>query len=302
MSIGIPTYNRLEMLRSAVESITEQTYSNLELVISDNSSSDGTQDFLSTLEFQFPLKVLYQTQNIGMRENWNACLNVATGHYFLLLSDDDILTSKAIELLVEASGTSQNLGFCYGRVHYLGGSMRFDFNAPPVESGKEWLAGYLNGKRVTYPSAALLPVTIARDAGGYPDVGLSTDFSLLLKLSNGRQITFVNEIVCEYRVHSGALSNDIAMVESLAAQLYWLNSEDWVSDKIKRKIANNYQWYIVKWIYQRRLSGQIEKSEAAYNQLIALKPRLSIRAIVGFKNNKLFLGILRVVIKLRNMI
>jgi glycosyltransferase involved in cell wall biosynthesis len=302
VSIGIPTFNRMDMLISAIESVERQTYSNIELVISDNASTDGTADLLAALESRFTLKILCQENNIGMRANWNACLNVATGQYFLLLSDDDLLNSRAIQLLVDACRRSQNLGFCYGRVGYLGSSLGFDFNAPSVELGKEWLAGYVDGKRVTYPSAALLPAAIARDSGGYPDVGNTTDFALLLKLSNGRQITFVNEIVCGYRVHSDALSNDIGMIDSLVVLLHWLNSEDWVSDKIKRKMAKNYHWYIAKWIYQRRLAGQIEKSDAAYSQLIMLQPRLLIKAFVVFKNNRLFLGILKLLIRARSMV
>lgn len=300
VSIGIPTFNRVDLLIVAVESVLRQTYDNIELIISDNVSTDGTINYLKNLEIELPLKVLFQDQNIGMRGNWNACINAANGDYFLLLSDDDILNEMAIALLVNACLKANNLGFCYGRVEPIGGNLRLNYNSPSDENGSEWLQGYLNGQRDPFPSATLLPLAITRDLGGYPDVGYTTDVALLLRLSINRQIFFVNEIVCQYRIHNGALSKDFAMIESTVLQLNWLNSEDFLSNKIKQKITKNYHWYITKWLFIMRLSGQIEQSELAYKQLIKLKPRLTIQIFVKFKNSKLFLAVLRMIIKVKN--
>jgi glycosyltransferase involved in cell wall biosynthesis len=303
VTIGIPTYNRLEMLRSAVESIAEQTYSNIELVISDNSSSDGTQDFLSSLEFEFPLKVLYQSQNIGMRENWNACLNEANGDYFLLLSDDDMLTVGSIQLLVDNSVGIQNFGFSYGRVQYLASNTDrpFKFKSPNLEKGSDWLSGHLKGERQEYPSATLIPTYLARDSGGYPNVGHSTDFAMLLLLASGRQVVYVDEDIALYRIHNTALSNEIGMIESVVSQLNWIASGCFVSDEVRRKLTKNYHWFIVKWIYRRRLVGRLLDSEAAYKQLLSLKPNLAVRILGSLRNNILFLGLFRILLKIRNL-
>ena len=54
VSVGIPTYNRLTGLRTAVESVLTQDYENVEIVISDNASNDGTLEYCQALEAAHP--------------------------------------------------------------------------------------------------------------------------------------------------------------------------------------------------------------------------------------------------------
>ena len=302
VTVGIPTFNRKEMLENAIHSVLQQTYDHIEIVISDNASTDGTESFLKSLEISVPIKILLQNENIGMRANWNACLNAANGDYFILLSDDDLIMSTAIESLVQACLTSTNLGFCYGRVCYFGRNLVHSFSAPAIEAGTDWLTEYAYGKRETFPSATLFPVALAQQLGGYPDVGNSTDFALLVRLTKGKSIIFVDELVCQYRAHEGALSNQNSMIDSIISQVNWLKSEHWLLDEIKQKIETNYQWYIATWIYQRRFEGEIEKSKAAYLSLLKLQPNFFVKAFLVPRNSKLFVKLLKTLVKVKRLI
>jgi glycosyltransferase involved in cell wall biosynthesis len=86
--VAIPTFNRVCLLARAVESAMAQSYEDVEIVVSDNCSQDGTRDYLQTLTDP-RIRVLLQLSNGGMVKNWDSCLAQATGEYFLLLSDDD---------------------------------------------------------------------------------------------------------------------------------------------------------------------------------------------------------------------
>ena len=98
VSIAIPTWNRSGYLVSAVRSALSQTYKQIEVVVSDNASTDDTAMRMG--EFSDPrLVFLRQTQNLGMIGNFNACLNAARGSLFVMLSDDDSLEPTAIHEL-----------------------------------------------------------------------------------------------------------------------------------------------------------------------------------------------------------
>jgi glycosyltransferase involved in cell wall biosynthesis len=91
--VAIPTFNRVCLLARAVESAMAQSYEDVEIVVSDNCSQDGTRDYLQTLTDP-RIRVLLQLSNGGMVKNWDSCLAQATGEYFLLLSDDDYFKDK----------------------------------------------------------------------------------------------------------------------------------------------------------------------------------------------------------------
>src|SRR5215475_5239963 len=101
VTIAIPTYNRLAYVRQAIASALAQTYPNIQVVVSDNCSSDGTADYVKSIECP-QLLFVRQATNLGMVGNWDACLKHAEGEFFLLLSDDDYLEERATEKLVAA--------------------------------------------------------------------------------------------------------------------------------------------------------------------------------------------------------
>ncbi len=98
VSIGIPTYNRPTELRRALQSATNQTYKNLEIVVSDNCSpNDPTRDIIK--EFNDPRIVYYhQRRNLGRDANITFVLSKATGDYFMWLSDDDWIEPYFVQL------------------------------------------------------------------------------------------------------------------------------------------------------------------------------------------------------------
>ena len=101
VTIAIPTYNRDRYLKEAIDSARNQTYKNVEILIRDNASEDTTE-LIAREEMRSDDRIQYvrNKKNIGMRNNWNKLLNAASGEYFLLLSDDDILAPNAIKILL----------------------------------------------------------------------------------------------------------------------------------------------------------------------------------------------------------
>jgi glycosyltransferase involved in cell wall biosynthesis len=214
VTIAIPTRNRVEYLRQAVKSALAQTYVNIEVVISDNGSEDGTREYLQSLSDE-RLRVLWQVQDIGMVANWNACLAAARGEFFLLLSDDDFLESQALERLVsgfnKAGANHQEIGLTYCRTAILNeaaGSSRSGMLSPMYESGQDLILNFFHGRRHLFPCSLMMKVADMRAVGNYPAfLHLACDAYVWMSIaSRGGAAVFVSETLATYRQHDANLT------------------------------------------------------------------------------------------------
>jgi glycosyltransferase involved in cell wall biosynthesis len=87
-SILLPTRDRLEYLRYAVETVTRQDYADWELIVSDNCSVDDVSGFIAGLADP-RIKYLRTDESVPVTENWNKALDASSGEYVLMLGDDD---------------------------------------------------------------------------------------------------------------------------------------------------------------------------------------------------------------------
>jgi glycosyltransferase involved in cell wall biosynthesis len=98
VSVGIPTYNRASDLPRAVESVLAQSYGNLELIISDNASTDETAQVCESFCRRDPrVRYIRQPENLGPVGNFAEVLRHSKGEYFMWLADDDWLDPTYIE-------------------------------------------------------------------------------------------------------------------------------------------------------------------------------------------------------------
>ena len=92
VSVGIPTYNRPNQLLRALNSVTNQQYKNIEIIISDNSSNTSSYEKIKTqLQTNPNIRYYKQNNNIGSINNFKFVLEKSTGKYFMWVADDDFL-------------------------------------------------------------------------------------------------------------------------------------------------------------------------------------------------------------------
>ncbi|MGL4419420.1 MAG: glycosyltransferase family 2 protein [Gemmataceae bacterium] len=101
LSIGIPTYNRVGLLKEAIDSVLRQTrISDVELIISDDGSKDGTDAMVA--QYGDQVRYIRQEKNLGLAGNHRFLPGVATGKYFAYFQDDDRLTADYAARVIEA--------------------------------------------------------------------------------------------------------------------------------------------------------------------------------------------------------
>jgi len=94
ISVCIPTYNQARYLAAAIESVLGQSLTDLEILIIDDGSQDGTREIAEMFARKDP-RIVFRVNpvNLGMVENWNLCLREARGEYVKFLFGDDLLSS-----------------------------------------------------------------------------------------------------------------------------------------------------------------------------------------------------------------
>jgi glycosyltransferase involved in cell wall biosynthesis len=128
VSVGIPVFNGEKNLARALDSILNQNYSNLEIIISDNASNDGTRGICEEyVRRDSRIRYIRQNKNIGAPRNWNVVVHEASGVYFKWASANDYCAPTMIEKCVEVLNGDPGTVLCYGRTQLV------DKNEKPIE-------------------------------------------------------------------------------------------------------------------------------------------------------------------------
>ncbi len=123
ITIGIPVFNGDEFIKRRIDSIVNQTYSNFEIIISDNASTDDTSRICqSIINKEKNIHYYLQKKNIGSTNNFNFLIKNASGKYFVLAAVDDIWEPTFLEKNVAILESNSKIVGSIGEVKYFGGS------------------------------------------------------------------------------------------------------------------------------------------------------------------------------------
>lgn len=117
VSILIPVFNREDLVSTAIESALNQSYEDLEIILGDNCSTDGTWEVIKHYSNKDERIVAFRNiTNIGPVKNWKKCLDHARGKYTKILFSDDILMPDCIERMVDALMIHSDCAFVFSSV------------------------------------------------------------------------------------------------------------------------------------------------------------------------------------------
>lgn len=120
VSIGLPIYNEEKRLSETIESAINQTYSNLEIIISDNNSIDNSyQIALDYAKKDSRIKVIKQQANIGVTNNFKFLLDQAQGKYFFWLGAHDKISTNYVEVHCANLESSDENVMSYGNTELI---------------------------------------------------------------------------------------------------------------------------------------------------------------------------------------
>ena len=170
VTIAIPTYNRAESyFPHALQSALRQTYSNLDIVVSDNCSTDRTQAMV--MEIDDPrLRYFRHEPGIGQRNNYNFCIEQARGSYVLLLHDDDIIDDDFVAACMAAACGTSDIGIIRTGIRIIDAEGNVTHQIPDDVAGlavEDLFRSWFSGKAPIYCCNTLFNTQKLRESGGF---------------------------------------------------------------------------------------------------------------------------------------
>jgi glycosyltransferase involved in cell wall biosynthesis len=216
ITVALPTHNRARLLRRAVASILQQTYSDFELLVLDNGSEDLSWRQAPELA-DSRVRIICHPLNIGVVNNWNAAIAHAEGHAICIFHDDDVMQPRFLERMVDLLATAPSVGLAFSlarRVDCLGRDLGI-YSRPKragVISGYDYILSTLRHFRpLSLPPAVVVTRAAYARVGGYSqEVSESAfDLNLYLRVATCFDVGIVDEVLVDYTLHPGQISHGL---------------------------------------------------------------------------------------------
>ena len=174
VSVCIPVYNQEKYIQKAIDSVLDQDFEDFELLIIDNKSTDRTLEIIEDSFQKNPnkIRIIKNTENIGMQNNWNKCLDNASGEYIKILPSDDFLYPKCLSEQVKILDNNSQVSLVCSKRNIVDENEKVVFNRGFFNfegeiNGKEAMKKTIRagGNYIGEPGAVLFRKSISIEAG-----------------------------------------------------------------------------------------------------------------------------------------
>ena len=199
VSVIITTYNRVKILTRCIDSVLNQHYKNLELIVVDDCSTDNTEEFFKK-NYTKDLKYVRHDMNLGVQHASNTGYKYASGKYVAFVGDDDIWNdkNKLIEQVnIFENDTKKKYGVVTSDVKIISKEKKFKKN---IKKPKNLVKHILNKNGIIYGSAALIRSDIFKEAGMFAkNLPRGTDSDVFRRIILlGYDVYFINKDMVDY--------------------------------------------------------------------------------------------------------
>ncbi len=270
-SIFLPVRNGGSYLPLCVESILAQTYTNFELLILENQSTDGTAEWLQTLEAKDSrIKIIPSKMPLTIESNWKRILDFPKKEFMTMTGHDDLLEPfflEEINNLIKSEPTANLYLTHFNLIDSEGNFIRYCTPIPEYETAAEYLGCRMAEIRDSYGIGYVMRSDLYDKVGGIPSYNnlfFSDDALWLLMMENS--FKFTSPRVCfSYRKHSGSLSYQpnhedffLGLKQYLCLLTKMANKDDQIYRVLQMyvpsylsKYSQNYYWYLLskRWCF-----------------------------------------------------
>jgi glycosyltransferase involved in cell wall biosynthesis len=209
VSVVVPIYNQAPFIRETVESVLDQDYANVELVLSDDGSSDGTTDILREYAERDSerVKIVASERNTGIAGAFNRALQARTGEYVAWLGGDDVMLPGKLSRQVSILQARRDvIGCCHDAEVFDSASGRSYGRFTEVYNGRR---GVRDGgvELLLDPSYMMLPSTMMVRSSAMGDlrfdqrIRVSNDWLFDIELFRRGPIVGLDDVLARYRRH-----------------------------------------------------------------------------------------------------
>jgi glycosyltransferase involved in cell wall biosynthesis len=230
VSIILPTFNRLEYLRPAVDSVFSQTFTDWELIVADDGSEAETVAFLAALADRPRARVLRLPHTGNVPAVRNAALQAARGEYIAFLDSDDVWVPEKLALQVASLRAHPERGWSHTAFAAIdeSGNLLTGARARWWPAAEGWILEKLVRMEVVIAiSSVLVTQELLEQLGGFdPEQRVCEDYDLWLRLAGVSEIDGVRETLLHKRSHPASYYDSAMVFENLSRALTKLLAAD----------------------------------------------------------------------------
>lgn len=273
-SVLIANYNNGKYLMDAIESIRRQTYTNWEIILVDDASTDNSHELYQELNNDKHIHVYFNDKNCGCGYTKRRCAELANGKICGFLDPDDALLEDALEVMVDEHIRNKDVSMVYSRYYVCDSNLKVqkisehqrEIKTSFLEEQKGAISHYVTYKREYYLKSEGISASIYR----------SVDHDLYFRLEEVGPTKFIDKPLYFYRTETGC---NISLGSNSTNALFW----DYivVSDACRRrgisveKYAFPLLYEYVKWNVELAKIQEAQKIRSSYAYRIGdflLKP------------------------------
>lgn len=266
VSVVIPCYNHEDFVQASIQSVINQTYENIELIIIDDGSKDGSiakiEEMTKLCEQRFVNFEFRSRPNKGLSATLNEAIEWCQGEYYSGIASDDVILSHKLKVQVEFLNSHHNVLAVFGGVQHI------DENDKIIATSLS-KSRYYDFKRIIMHKFDLPAVTqlirlqALKETGGYDSSIILEDWYMWLKLTKHGSIYYMSEIFALYRQHDNNISKDSEKMKQGRLDVLSFFKDS----KYYNKALTNIKWLNTKKQYEES-SNKIKYSL----RLFSIKP------------------------------
>lgn len=212
VGILIPTFNRKAYLSEALHSSISQAYGEIEIIVIDNGSTDGTAEFMKTI-FDSRVHYVINEQNLEMIGSINKGIKLFSSEveWCTILGDDDLFDRDFIGSLVDTAAAFSAKSIIHSHrilIDSHGNRIREASSSPREETALDYINLRARFKRETYLTGVFFNRSAFKEISGYPafKTGVASDDAFIFALALKDRLVFDKDALAFVRIHASAES------------------------------------------------------------------------------------------------
>jgi glycosyltransferase involved in cell wall biosynthesis len=278
-SIILPVKNGGEYVKLCIASILNQRYSDFELLVLDNCSTDGTTEWVRSIKDP-RVKLFPSNNSLSIEENWNRVLSIPKSEFMTLIGHDDLLANDYLETMNEMVRSNPNASLFQTHFDYIDANGKLIRHCKPMKETEEaitLLEDFLQNKIDVMGTGFLMRSADYNSLGGippYPNL-LFADFELWIKLTKLSFLAVSPKTCFSFRLHQSMTtrSADEKFIRAYERFILFLESLARSNDQYKEVIRSFGSRFLL--FYCKGLSHRLLRTRGSERKGFTVKKMIS---------------------------
>ena len=262
IAVCILTYNRKELLKKTIASVLNSSSKDYEIFVFNDNSTDGTNEYLESMEKQGLLKEYRQNRNMEVNKNANSIIENINAKYCLMLNDDDILDTnylKETSRVADLDNSISIVGTAWNKIDENGkiiDSIIYKyFKQPTILSDEDFFLHNLSGLNFPWGGTLIRMDKIGNIRFDDEYYGIGADSIFLCNLVLGNKVGYIPTPLFNYRIHKSQKTQEEDISDILESLEKW------------KKIWEFYEYLILNY-FDNKKKLFLKKHNIAVNKTI----------------------------------